>query len=499
VFKNAFKILLLLIATHVNAQEMNGFVHSNYAGITGIQLNPTSIVNSKLYFDANLIGLHVNVDNNAIYLGKESYQFTRFFRNEPFPTHEVVLGDKTKQREFYDYYNKKLKSAYTQVKILGPGFMFSKNDRAFGVSTSLRNLAGAKNVPYEMAKFGAEGFDYYPLHKIRFDDKADVRAGAMSFAELALTYSQVIYKQNLTHITAGVTVKGLLGFGGAYWFIDNIDYMMPNGDTIVVYNANASAGISAPVEYSSNDVTFPDPLFYGSGVGFDIGFTYQRKMKGHSNKRYSACEQPFDDYYYSIGFSLIDLGFVKYKKNNLSIDMANSAGQWNDFTNLGIENIDVLFNDIDGVFSNTTVTNDAFKVFLPAAASIQFDYRIRENTYVNASVVYPIILGESAIVRPSQISVTPRIEMDKFEIAVPFTMYNFTHPRLGLSARLANVIIGTDKLGGFFGFNDFTGMDFYLMVKISLKKGFCLRGKGVFCGNHEYRQYQRDREKLDIR
>ncbi len=487
---------------------MNGFVHSNYAGITGAQLNPTALVNSKLYFDANIIGLHIFGDNNAVYLGKETYKFTRFFESgAEFPTHPVEISpNRTEDREFYDYYNTSLKNAFVQAKILGPGVMFSKNNKAFGISTAMRSIVSADNVPYEMAKFGVEGFDFYPQHRIRFDNEKDVRAAALSFGELALTYSQVLYKQNLDHLSGGITVKGLLGMGGAYWYIDNVSYMLPNDDTLVVYNANGRAGVSAPLDYATNDVNFGNPLVLGSGVGFDIGFTYQKKMKGHTNKRYSACEQPFEDYYYSIGFSLLDIGYVSFKKNIKQIELVDAQGQWNDFTNLDIEYLDQLFNQMTTTFhdpsigSLTTVNEESFRVYLPAAASFQFDYRMNEQTYINASVVLPLIHNESMVVRPSQVSVTPRIERDRFEIAVPITVYNFRYPRLGISARFSNFVIGTDKLGSFFGFNDFTGTDLYFMVKIPLIKGFCIgKGRGVNCGNHEYRQYQRSSERLKVR
>jgi hypothetical protein len=117
--------------------------------------------------------------------------------------------------------------------------MFAKNDKAFGFSTSVRNIVSGIDIPYEIAKFGAEGFDYTPLHRIRFTDNKDFRAGALSFAELSATYAQVIYKQNRDHLTAGVTLKGLLGFGGAYFSVDNADYMLPNSDTLILYNGNA--------------------------------------------------------------------------------------------------------------------------------------------------------------------------------------------------------------------------------------------------------------------
>ncbi len=486
------------------SQEMYGYVNSNYAGITGIQLNPTSIVNSKLYFDLNLLGLHINADNNFLYLSKDDYKFTNFLSADPqFPEHDVqVSATRVERRIYYDYFNEDLKNAFAQVKILGPSVMFSKNDKAFGLSTAVRNIASGHDVPYELAKFGAEGFDYIPLHRINFIDNKPFRAGALSFVEIAGTYAQVIYKQNRDHLTAGITVKGLFGMGGAYWYVDNIDYMLPNGDTLIVYNANGKAGVSIPIDYRNNDVLFPNPLFSGSGVGFDLGITYQEKLLGHTNKRYTACEQPFEDYYYKIGFSLIDFGYVKFKKNTKQIELKDASGIWYDFTNQDIGTVDTLFMAVSGTFgpdSTALINNDEFKVFLPSAASIQFDYRINPRLYINASLVYALHNNIYTLNRPVTLSVTPRLENDRFELALPVTLYNYTSPRIGLAARFSNFVIGTDKLGGLFGFSNFTGLDLYFMVKLSLIKGHC-PGKGTArCANMEFRQYQREQKKLKIR
>lgn len=498
--KNALFFLLsvIFISKVTKGQEMYGYVNSNYAGITGAQINPTSIVNSKYYFDLNLIGLHINIENDYIYLAKDEYKFSRFLSpNSEYPKH----GED--DRIYYDDYNQDLKNAFVQVKVLGPSFLYSKNDKAFGLSTSIRNILSAKDLPYEMAKFAAEGFDYYPLHRIRFEDNHPFNATGASFAEIAATYSQVIMKQNRDHWTAGITVKGLLGFGGGYWSVDNVDYLMPNGDTMVVFNANGTAGISLPIGYSDNEVLFPDEMFGGSGVGVDLGITYQNKLQGHTNKRYTACEQPFEDYNYRIGVSLIDFGYITFNKRPMQIELADAQGTWYDFTNQDIGTLDELFRSVSGTFgpdSSALINNEAFKVFMPSAFSVQADYRYNDNLFLNASIVHPIILNDHTISRPATISLTPRYESDRFELAVPLMLYNYRYPRIGMSARFSNFIIGTDKLGGFFGLNNFTGLDLYFMVKINLLKGHCLgKGRGVTCGNHEYRQYQRERTRLKVR
>lgn len=467
---------------------MYGFVNSNYSGITGSLINPTAILNSKLYLDINVIGLHLNVDNDYVFLARDEYKFSRFFTaGAKFPEH----GEHS--RAFYDKYNTDFKNTYTQIRVMGPSAMFAKGDQAFGFSTGYRTLLSGQNISYEMAKFAVEGADFSPLHRINFINERDSRVASMAFAEIAGTYSKVLFKRNRDHWTGGITVKGLFGTGGAFGYIDNIDYIVPNSDTLIVNNVNGQLGMSLPIDYYNNDVLLPGKLFRGSGMGLDIGFTYQKKMLGHTNKAFSmTCEQPFEQYRYKIGFSILDLGKIKYRSDARLIELKNDSTYWADVSNYKYSNLDNLFRTVSYEFSGDStalITGNSFSIWLPTALSAQLDFRINKKLYFNATIVHPLVMGKAAVVRPAQMAITPRWETTYFEIAMPFILYNYKYPRLGLSARFHKIVIGTDKLGGFFGMSDFYGLDFYVMVKFSFLKGNCGNfDKRFGCGNLEYKQ-----------
>ena len=56
-----------------HSQEMLGIVNSNYAGSNGAMINPSSIVNSKLFMDINLISGNVFVQSNFLHMDSEDY------------------------------------------------------------------------------------------------------------------------------------------------------------------------------------------------------------------------------------------------------------------------------------------------------------------------------------------------------------------------------------------------------------------------------------------
>lgn len=484
--------IAVLLPVLGNAQEMHGYVHSNYAGITGGLINPATMITSKLYLDINTLGLQVNVDNNTVYLAKDEYKFNRFLsRNPEFPKHtDEISGD---QREYYDYYNSDLKQLFTQVRVMGPSAMFATGNQAFGLSTAYRVLASAQKVPFDGAKFAIEGLDYYPQQRINFINNVDFRVGSMAFAEISGSYSRILMRYNREFLAAGITVKGLFSTGGAYGYGDNVDYMIPNSDTIIAYNVNGSFGVSLPLNYANNDILLPDMLFTGKGFGFDVGIVYQKMIRGHSTKAYSAyCEIPYQPYYFRVGLSLLDVGRIKYKKNPFWIEMEDASARWENVRGYDYNSLNDLFRTLSYEFSGDSLQllrNSAFSIALPTALSLQIDNRITSKFYANLAIVQPLVLNDAAIVRPSQLAITPRFESDYFELAMPFIIYNYKYPRLGLSARFHKIVVGTDKLGGFFGMKDFTGLDFYVMVKWQFFRGNCRNFNKKFgCGNLEYKQ-----------
>ncbi len=61
-------LLFLLITLSAKSQEMLGIANSNYAGVTGINLNPSSMVGCRLVYDVNIIGGDLFVENNYVYM-----------------------------------------------------------------------------------------------------------------------------------------------------------------------------------------------------------------------------------------------------------------------------------------------------------------------------------------------------------------------------------------------------------------------------------------------
>lgn len=490
-------LFLSVLFYTARSQEMLGLISSNYAGINGVLINPSSLHNSKVYLDINVIGANVFHQNNYLYIAAEEYKFTNFFRQGyAYPTHPS--GNGSGERPLYTIENTDDKNSYTQLKVLGPSFMLLINDHAIAFSTGFRMINMVRNLPYDMANYFYYGLGYLPQRDIRYTNEQEYNTTTMSWSEFAMTYSVILRKFYKHKWSGGVTVRGLLGHGGSYINGYHTDYTVPDGETIDIHRLDMDVGYALPVDYHTNEF-MPGGLIKGKGISFDLGVTYQRNKKGHSNMKYrKLCNQKFDDYDYRVGLSLLDLGALSFTDNARLYQYDNGVALWENVDSLvqTYENLNAFSEALSEKFCGTpdcAMTAEKFKVALPAAVSLQFDYHLKNSFYLNSTWVQPLRLGKAHIYRPAILAVTPRFETNIFGFMLPVSLYNYTKPRIGAALRIYNFTIGTEKVLGFFNMQDFTGLDLYFSVKITILKGNCRKpGKSErFCNDNPFRMNKR--------
>jgi hypothetical protein len=481
-----FFVLLITPATTL-AQEMLGTALGNYSGLDAISLNPSALHNSKSYLDIQLFGLDGFLQNNYLYMSTDEYRFTNFFKPDyQWPTHPEEYG--TEERIFYHYTNQKDKNAFINTRINGPGAMVVWDHHAFALSTAFRTVGSFVNIPYELANFMYLGLNYLPQQDINYVDQGRINGSGMSWVEIAASYSNTFHARGFNTVSAGISVKRLMGLGGIYINTEQIDYIVPDDSTLDVRNLNAEMGMAIPVDYNTN-TALTSPLFKGGGFGVDLGVTYTRLMHYHQDQNIqSLCEQKYEEYRYRVGVALIDIGAIRFNENATKMRIDNRSAYWSDVNSMNIGTIQQFLDTISyqfyGNYTEAFVGN-AFTMWLPSALSVQFDYHLRRNLYVNAGLIYGFPISGSSVTRPAELFVTPRYETRWFEMSMPVSLYNWQLARVGLAVRIYGLTIGTDKIGGYFHYTDFTGLDFYMSLKFFFEKGDC-RNKGpVHCGGNE--------------
>jgi hypothetical protein len=479
-----FGILLASTAwTRVSGQEMLGTTLGNYSGVNGIQLNPSSMHNSRAYLDINFLSADFFADNNYLYLSKEDYRFSRFFQsNIELPVHQGLYG--TGEQQFYQNDRDGNKNAYQQFRINGPGVMLIWGRHAFGITTGMRSVVSLRRVPYDIANFVYMGLTYTPQQGITYDDKKSFRGAEMSWAEVGLSYSYAVYQRGFDRVTVGLSARRLFGYAGLYFKVNNANYIVPNDTTLHVNNLNAEVGYSIPINYQRNEF-WNSTLFPGKGWGFDIGATYTRFARIHSSEYFNhLCEQPYEDYIYRLGVALIDVGAIHFKDHAVKMSIDDQDADWDGVNHAKFTTIQQFADTISYQFygdRTSAFRGDNFYLWLPAALSIQFDYHYYKNWYLNGSFIWGFNLAPGSLTRPAQIALTPRYETGWFEAELPVSLYDWSLPRIGLALRFYQLTIGTEKLGQFFKFRDFSGMDFYFSIHYFLGRGICKTQKVKGC------------------
>jgi hypothetical protein len=470
---------------------MLGMIGSNYSGVYGIGINPSSMQGSKLYMDYNLLTFQSFFENNYAYWEKED--FMQFLSSRELP---VYYTDENEERNFTIYRDDIPKNGFQSLKIMGPSGMLVYGKHAFGLTTAIRSINSFDGLPPDMAVFLYEAIDYEFQHNINYMHFDRIATTSISWAELGLSYAYNFHRYRWNSWTAGITIKPLMGLTAAFASIDNLDYTVHFDDSATVYNASFQYGYALPLEYESNTYN-SSPLFKGFGFSTDIGITFAKTTKGHSNMYFSRlCEQSYEDYNYRIGFSILDLGFIRYGKNAQMFAYDGANTEWyKPYDTINPNSIEEINAKISQFFGDAMTEADSksyFTVYLPTVASLQADIHLNKTWYINSTIIHPLNFSSRSIFRPSVVSVSPRYETARMEVSLPVSLYNydFSKLRLGLMFRYGNVFLGVDKLNILISSANVTGIDFYAGIRLNLTNVFRMNYIKGYCDNKKLRNIE---------
>jgi hypothetical protein len=395
---------------------------------------------------------------------------------------------------YFDYFkNSKPRNVYQNTRIIGPSILYHKGNQAFSLITGLRTSTSVVKLSYDLANFIYRGLKFGPQENITYTD-GPMRVTALSWAEIGLGYAYSFHQGNDYSLNAGITMKVLLGLAGAYSIINNVSYMIPNADSLYVYDLNGTLGFSLPYDSPNNTMAI-NPLVKGTGIGFDFGISYLKlnHLNGRNYKGSTWLKGTNQEYLYKIGLSLIDVGKINFNKL-VQVHEYNNVNNvlWSGLRTFSPGGFQETLNSISyhllGDSSASLTTATRIGIWLPTAASVQFDYNFGSNLFVNATMVQGVRLGEISVRRPTLIAVTPRYETRFWEVNLPISFYDFRDPQLGLSIRLFGLVVGTEKLGTFLNLTDVNGMDVYFSLGFNLDP----KGKAKACDSYEnYKRYQK--------
>src|SRR5580704_13223765 len=100
---------------------------------------------------------------------------------------------------------------------------------------------------------------------------------------------------------------------------------------------------------------------------------------------------PKNNYIYRLGLSVIDIGAINFNRNASSYHLQTDSANIANWRQLKFSNNTQLDQTLSSVFYNgdstKSLTGNHFKMGLPAAISLQADWNIYKNYFLNATVI----------------------------------------------------------------------------------------------------------------
>jgi len=447
--KRLLFISILISSITAQGQVMLGIANSNFAGNMGMGLNPASMLLMPYRWEANIISGDIFLENNYVRYPKQQVMASTEGTTTTLP-HGGLL----------DTYTSTPKNGHAHTFLRLPSFIYRTREQAFGIHLALRGDVSLRNIAPNLAKYMYEGLEYTALSgaPIVVDP---FRIAGMTWAEIGLSYGKLINKGSDFLIVAG-TLNLIGAFQGLYFYNNHTDLTV-YGDTnmtMTVNNMDAELAFDLP---SNQDEAM---TIRGKGASVNLGFTYvSNPYRGNFKEARTIARKRYD---YRFGVSLIDAGMVFFNKNAHVYTFNNSSTQLdsvNTISPVGVDGLDAFI--LNEFMTGTNSIDNSFSLITPMALSAQLDVCLAPRWYANATVVQRANPPAPHVDFPNIVSVTPRYETSFFEIALPYSLYDYYLNRIGVAVRYRFLVLGTDKLGPYVTDKDVTGMDFYFGIKLS--------------------------------
>ena len=451
--------VLLHACILLRAQQDPGMTNSNYAGIRSSFLNPSSIVFSKIQSDLNIVSGGIVFDNDFVYIPRSNVPVLGFKR---------IFNGAIHANLFYSRFDpqnpNKLYNVTYSSDILGPSFqMIVAKKHVIGFTLAARMYANMRDVPGNLAQNAFSFLREKDLWNTPFT-VGGMTQNLANWFEYGFHYGTEVYRWDNNELSGGATLKYLQGISAAY--IQKADFTYNIHDTTNISFSNAN------IQYGRTDYTsfgrigdYGD-LNHGYGFGFDIGFELLHREPENVNNGSGH-------YVYKLGLSMLDIGKINYDRSSASYHLQADNANYQDWFHDTIRNNPQLDKALSAAFyggdSTKSLTASHFYMNLPTAISIQGDWNVYKDYFLNLTIVKSTrSRSKPGAIRPDMYSLTPRWETKWYEVSLPLSLiyYGRLQPRIGLAFRVYYFFFGLESPWGILGLKDFERTEFYAGIHL---------------------------------
>ena len=482
-----FIFLFLYCIQFIEAQNQPSNLQDNYSGILSIPSQPANIADNRYKLDINLVSGFNSSYNN--YIALKGHTMGWWSSQTPWANYVSkdssanAFQDPAFQDEYlFERLNGDNKSIHQSTDIMGPSVLYTIDDKqGIALSWRVRTMANIDGLGEDLARIiyndrnipdffrdSANGLPATLLQNERLS------MANMSWAEYSLGYGRVVYDEHKHFLKVGGAFKLVQGFHAAYVEFNDMSYQLNEKDTVTIFQTRVNYGRSK--SYDPSDPDFFTQYKFDSRMApaFDIGIIYEFRPNGEKYKydmdgEYERWMHDKNKYKWRVGFSITDIGQIKFDKADGSGDYIMDVENW-DISNLGITD----FESFDSVIASvsTLAPNDerTFTMQLPTAISFQIDYNIWKGFYANFTPYWSIYnnANPTKVHNISSYSLTPRFENKWFGASLPFSYNNYGNTAMGLFIRLGPITIGTTDFVPYIASSNIFGFDGYFSLRVPL-------------------------------
>lgn len=447
-----FIALISFCYLHSASQNYHATNGSAYSGSVGLFNNPASGVNSIYKWDLNLLSLQTTLTTNNISLSNFSY-------TNPG---NAYISFKEGSNSYYGHQN-------LDINLFN--FLYKIDEKhAFGIGIRGRTYNHLKSAPIYANDTISTGYSFFRAN--RSTPYLDAFLTHNGWIELNLNYSQVLFEDERSRLTGGITLnisKALSGMQGRInkisfqEFISQPDtgYIIKNGGVGLVYTNNYDLTTSSG---------FKDVLKNSkTGIGINLGVEYSlydfaaTDDNPHTPTNYS----------WKLGASLMDLG-----KNNFNTSIY-SGNFYNPVSNLTDANLSNKFSNINTIsdirdtlstlFTGADSMPKSFTISRPTRLIFNVDKNLGNNFGVNGQIslnFYSTSSYRKILTRETNlITITPRWETISWGLFLPIQYTTQGKLWVGAAVKMGPLTLGLHNIAWFKTISNLNGGG-YLMLSV---------------------------------
>jgi hypothetical protein len=434
-------VILCLLVLKLEAQEFNGYRSGNYTGVNGVFFNPANIADSRYRFDINGISIGTSAGNNQASFNVKN-------------TINSFDADSLTNQLFGK--NAGPSNGAVNVDIRSLSFMLSTGKMAFALTTRGRVMSNINDIDGKLAGQIMDDMNDDVQLPYTISSNSNMRMNVNAWSEYGLSVAGVLGQEGPHFIKGGFTFKYLAGVGNGYINIGNLQTTL-NEDAVQneVYlnNTTGKLGIGfGGVSLSDFDLD-KFTYFKSSGFGGDLGFVYEYRPD-HDGA--SAKRKDLNKYKFKVGAALLDLGSIKYEKDQqrsgaYNIDITGSERlNTSELEDVELDDYKSFFESRPQFFmadNSNTATN--YAVSLPTTLQVELDYHFSKGFYLNLASQLPMTNSKTKIYNShfhKAITVTPRFEGRALGLYIPVNYNELTQLNAGIGLRLGPLFVGSSSV-----------------------------------------------------